>query len=318
MSQRVWLASVMAVALGVVGIAVERSRSQETSQEQVPQPQAGASGESGDGFGRAEIGREFGGRMVATPHDDNMEALDHERTPLPAPAVPRIWVSNDLEKTQQLYELLKSPLPSAGLEFPDGTRLDELITYLSEEYNTQIILDTVALDELGISPDEPVTIRIRNVKLGQALRRVLEPLELTYVVDDGVLLVTSEEESLTKLHLAVYDVRDLVLQGDYSSLHGIIVSTIAADTWAENGGGDAEIRPYPQRGAFVVLQTLSVHEEIDGLLTAMRELSVDLSAERNMEGHDRNSFGNPGHGPGYGANAAPHRGLGRPANGAPH
>jgi hypothetical protein len=324
MSQRVWLVSVMAVALGVVGIAVERSRSQEEARPQPEsQPQAEASGDPVEsdgsrdepfggeyrgrggrggfggvfdggrgevGGGRGEFGRgggefggggafgrggdEFGGRggfagggEVASPQA------------LPAPAVPRLWVTEDPEKTQQLYDVLKSPLPSAGLNFPEGTPLEEVIAYLSEEYVIPILLDTVALDELGIGPDEPVSISVRNIRFDQALRRMLEPLELTYVIDSGVVLVTSEEEALTKLRLAIYDVRDLLLQGDYHPLMEIITSTIASDTWAENGSGEAEIRAYPQRGALVVSQTISVHEEIDGLLTAMRSTALDPHAK---------------------------------------
>jgi hypothetical protein len=295
MSQRVWLVSVMAVALGVVGITAERSRSQEASQAQEgSQPQAEASGDFGRGFGRVggrggefdggrggrggefgSVGRGgYGGELRATT---SAEAPDSK--PLPVPAVPRIWVTTDPERTDQLYEILKSPLPSAGLQFPDGTPLEEVIAFLREQYDVEILLDTVALDELGIGADEPVSISVSNIRLDQAMRRMLEPLELTYVVDDGVVLVTSEEEALTKLHLAIYDVRDLLLQGDYDSLQEIITSAIASDTWAENGGGEAEIRAYPQRGALVVLQTLSVHEEIDGLLTAMRATPLDPNAK---------------------------------------
>ncbi|QDV72435.1 hypothetical protein [Botrimarina mediterranea] len=299
MSQRVWLASVLAVALGVVGVLVERSRSQEEAPERaVSQPQAEASGEFGGGFGRASGGGgEFGGRGGDFGRGGgggfagrgggfggrgefgaSTTAEAPEAKPLPAPAVPRIWVSEDPERTEELYEILKSPLPSAGLEFPDGTALEEVIAYLSDEYRVPILLDTVALDELGIGSDEPVAISVRNIQLGQAMRRMLEPLELTYVVDDGVLLVTSEEEALTKLHVAIYDVRDLLLEGDFGSLQDLITSTIASDTWVENGAGEAEIVAYPQRGVLVISQTMAVHEEIARLLAAMRRMSFDPDA----------------------------------------
>ena len=32
---------------------------------------------------------------------------------------------------------------------------------------------------------------------------------------------------------------------DFDSLIDLIVSTVATETWAENGGGEAEIRPFP-------------------------------------------------------------------------
>jgi hypothetical protein len=317
MSQRVWLVSVMAVALGVVGITAERSRSQEASQEQEgSQPQAEASGEFG---GRLSGGGEYVGHggFVGGEFGGGMDSEAPQPTALPAPAIPRIWVTDDPERTEQLFGILKSPLPSSGLQFPDGTPLEEIIAFLREEYHVEILLDMVALDELGIGPDEPVSISVRNIRVDQAMRRLLEPLELTCIVEDGVLLITSEDEASTsKLTVAIYDVRDLLLKCDFDPLIDIITSTIAPSTWAENGGGEAEIRVYPQRGGLVVSQTISVHEAIAGLLAAMRELPVDTNAEHNVEVGGPISFGNPGHGPSNGSKASQQQGVVLPSNGA--
>lgn len=284
MSQRVWLASVMAAALGVVGIAVERSRSQESSQEGT-QPQAEASGELGrGGFGR--IG-EFGGRggrggeygggrggFGATGElGADTPAETPESKPLTAPAVPRIWVAEDSEETERLYELLKSEVVTT-LEFSDGTPLNEVLAFLSEKCNVQIQLDTVALDELGIAPDEPTVLRVENARLSQVMRLLLDPLELTCIVYSGGLLVTSPEESLNKHAVAVYDVRDLLLKGSYEGLIDTITMTIAPDTWAANGGGDADIRAYPQRGALVITQSSEVHANLASFFAAMRQLEA--------------------------------------------
>ncbi len=59
---------------------------------------------------------------------------------------------------------------------------------------------------------------------------------------------------------------------DFDSLIELITSTIASDTWAENGGGEAEIRPFPTNLSLVVSQTQSVHEEIADLLEQLRRL----------------------------------------------
>ncbi len=51
---------------------------------------------------------------------------------------------------------------------------------------------------------------------------------------------------------------------DFDSLIDLIVSTVATESWAENGGGEAEIRPFPS-GVYVdaegVLQTAGVDRE---------------------------------------------------------
>lgn len=59
---------------------------------------------------------------------------------------------------------------------------------------------------------------------------------------------------------------------DFDSLIELITSTVASDTWAENGGGEAEIRPFPTNLSLVVSQTQSVHEEIADLLEQLRRL----------------------------------------------
>ena len=59
---------------------------------------------------------------------------------------------------------------------------------------------------------------------------------------------------------------------DFDSLIDLITSTVATDTWAENGGGQAEIRPFPTNLSLVISQTQAVHEEIADLLQQLRRL----------------------------------------------
>ncbi len=59
---------------------------------------------------------------------------------------------------------------------------------------------------------------------------------------------------------------------DFDSLIDLIVQTVASDTWAENGGGEAEISPFPTNLSLVISQTQSVHEEIADLLEQLRRL----------------------------------------------
>lgn len=59
---------------------------------------------------------------------------------------------------------------------------------------------------------------------------------------------------------------------DFDSLIELITSTIASDSWAENGGGTAEIRPFPTNLSLVISQTQQVHEEIADLLEQLRRL----------------------------------------------
>ncbi len=59
---------------------------------------------------------------------------------------------------------------------------------------------------------------------------------------------------------------------DFDTLIDLIVSTVAQETWAENGGGEAEIRPFFTNLSLVISQTQAVHEEIADLLQQLRRL----------------------------------------------
>ena len=59
---------------------------------------------------------------------------------------------------------------------------------------------------------------------------------------------------------------------DFDSLIDLITATVANETWAENGGGQAEIRPFPTNLSLVISQTQAVHEQIADLLQQLRRL----------------------------------------------
>ena len=189
-----------------------------------------------------------------------------------AEAAPRrVWVDADSEATERVLAVLDSPLNSAGLEFMQ-TPLQEVVAFLRDEYSIEILLDQQSLNDLGMSGEEEVEVSMRDVKLRVALSAMLKPLELTYVAADGYLLITSEEEALTRLQIALYDVADLVRDGGhatYDSLIRTITSTIGRDTWS--GNGTADILPFPERGVLVISQTSEAHEQISGLLSALSE-----------------------------------------------
>ncbi len=178
----------------------------------------------------------------------------------------------------KIRQALAQPLVSAGLDFSE-TPLQEIASQLQEDYGIPVQLDLAALDNAGIGPDEPVTVNIRNVSLKSALRLMLQRLQMTYVIRDEVLILTTPEEAEAQLQACVYDVGDLIGAKGQSldPLIDVIVSCVYTDTWSENGGGEAEIRPLPPR-FLVISQTHAVHEEIGDLLKTIRAMRGDSQA----------------------------------------
>lgn len=173
----------------------------------------------------------------------------------------------------QIRQVLSEPLKSTGLEFMDEP-LDNVFNFLQEEYGIPIQIDEPALEDAGLTRDEPLTVNLRNITLQSALRLLLKTKHLTYIIRNEVLIITTPEEAETEFVACVYDVRDLIgrNQGNknLSTLVDAITSCVARETWARNGKGAAEIKAL-QPGLLVIAQTQAVHDEIGKLLALIRE-----------------------------------------------
>ena len=105
---------------------------------------------------------------------------------------------------------------------------------------------------------------------------MLEPLELTWIIRNESLEITTPEQAESLLETRIYPVRDLVLlefqrtvDADFDSLIDMITSTIAADSWDEVGGPGA-IEANWNSLSLVISQTWSTHRRIEPLLTTLR------------------------------------------------
>jgi len=76
------------------------------------------------------------------------------------------------------------------IDFNDDP-LDEAMAFLSDLHKITIVVDESALARDGIAVDEPITLLVSDVSLRSALRTILRPLELTYVIEDGVMKITT-------------------------------------------------------------------------------------------------------------------------------
>ena len=116
------------------------------------------------------------------------------------------------EAERRIYGALRQPLRER-LDFVEQP-LRDVVNIISETYDIPIQFDTAALDAVAASPDVEVSIQIDNVSLKSAMELMLKNAgaeELTYIVDNEVLLITTQEEAETRLQVKVYPVADLVL-----------------------------------------------------------------------------------------------------------
>ncbi len=89
--------------------------------------------------------------------------------------------------------------------------LTDVIDYLKTKHDIEIQLDSKALEEAGVALDTPITRNLKNITLRSALRLMLRELDLTYVIRDEVLLITTTAQAETIMTTKVYPVADLVI-----------------------------------------------------------------------------------------------------------
>lgn len=173
--------------------------------------------------------------------------------------------------TTKLREALEQPTAIDFVETP----LCEAVQFLKEYHKVEIQLDLRALDELGLAADTPITRSMHGVSLRSALKFMLGEIDMTYIIKNQVLLLTTLDAAQDMLSMRIYPVVDLVVlkSGRYSAhpLLQMITSVVEPDSW-DDAGGPGSIFDF--RGSLVVSQSEEVHEKIDELLRLLRAPAV--------------------------------------------
>jgi RNA polymerase sigma-70 factor (ECF subfamily) len=111
--------------------------------------------------------------------------------------------NKDVEKKLQV---------TLSVNYKDKT-LEEILEELRETSGLNIFVDKPSLEAAGIALGQPVSLRLKGVTLKTALKYVLRNSGLTYVVEDGIVTITSGatpgNERVSKIR-RVYPVGDLV------------------------------------------------------------------------------------------------------------
>jgi hypothetical protein len=195
--------------------------------------------------------------------------------PSDSSAQDRSWLAAEPSKLeQQVQRAMAGPV---SLSFHDAP-LEEVIERVKEKSGLQIVLDRKALADAGLGSDAPLALDISGISLRAALRLILDAMDLCWVIQDEVVLITTKVEAENMLATKIYDVVDLVegarcKSADFKPLLELITSTIAPTTWDEVGGPAAITSlEMPDIRAVVVSQTEEVHYDISVLLKTLRRL----------------------------------------------
>jgi type II secretory pathway component GspD/PulD (secretin) len=113
--------------------------------------------------------------------------------------------------------------------------LQDAVQQLSQTHDIPMVVDKRALEEIGLTPDTPVSLSLRNVSLRSFLRLMLRQLDLTYMVKDEVMQITTVETAEQNLVVEMYKFsEELTEKGD--KILKALTSSVVPAAWDVKGG----------------------------------------------------------------------------------
>jgi hypothetical protein len=196
--------------------------------------------------------------------------------------------------------------PAGEVEFTQ-TPLTEACLYLSNHLSVSFRLDTARLEAAGIFSDAPVDFQAPPLAtMRETLGLLVESVDaetLDYVVDNGVLTLTTREHADEQLETVIYEVRDLGA-GLSSEFVTEAIREGTSGPWQDSDGMGGSVVSMP--GGVLVRQSQRGHREVVALLDQLRRFAArsDLPAAPSMSGMMLPMFGG-----GYGPTVVPPSGV---------
>lgn len=153
------------------------------------------------------------------------------------------------------------------LEFIE-TPLEQICAFLSDIHDIPIQIDTRALKEAGLDSDVPITRNLKGISLGSALDLLLEELELSWVVRNEILLITTASAANAKASVRVHNVSDLLGFGETADRLASTLEAVLGDQPADAGASVIRLVPYQQ--IILVRSTERRHRDVETLLAQIR------------------------------------------------
>ena len=208
----------------------------------------------------------------------------------PTPASRAGKYSSPLEEQDATEAKIRATLlKPVSLDFQD-TPLRDVLSRMGQLIDVNVVVDESSLEEEGRKLTDSVSINVNQISARSALKLILTPLNLTYLVQDEVLKILSVERAKGDLYTTTYSVAHLIpflpdgkaksptntpAEVQYTdalkTLRQLILQTISPDSWEETGGRGS-IQSFVTTCSLVVRQTKDVHAEIVDLLQQIQRL----------------------------------------------
>ena len=185
------------------------------------------------------------------------------------------WINVDQEMEQDFSAKLEQKGVFEFIDIP----LRECIRSLAAKFELKMIIREADLEDIGLSANEPITLSLVDITLGDALNELLSSLDLTYTLTGGLVAITSEEAAEERLLSRIYWLDGTGLTHQQAS--AIIQATVKPDLW-QNIGGPSSISVFINpRAGLVISTTYGCHKEIERIMDTVRQ--SQFSSDPNLE-----------------------------------
>lgn len=131
------------------------------------------------------------------------------------------------------------------VEFVD-TPLSSVLGFIQAVTNLNVDVDYQSLESVGIDRESIVSLKLSNATVRTVLDRVLEKVSngassgAAWSVNDGILVVASQEVINRNKTLVIYDIRDLLVEvPDYTNVPDFDLQSVLQNTGQGGGGGQS-------------------------------------------------------------------------------
>lgn len=192
----------------------------------------GMGGMGGGGMGGMGVG---GGGIMPGINAPKEVVIKWEKHPGPPPA----WLDSKLNDNEKEAEIRKKLGMRLDVEF-NAMPLSGVVAFMRKSTEVDFLIDDKALEAENITPDEPITFERKGAKLRDIMVQVLEPLQLTYVIEMESIRITSRKTSANAMRF--YDLSAILPDnGITNELIAGIENMITPDDWL-NAGGTSSLR----------------------------------------------------------------------------
>jgi hypothetical protein len=169
--------------------------------------------------------------------------------------------------SERANDRIRAALQRTASHSFDEMPLAEVARVISDTHKIPLVLDKQALEEIGLSTEEPIRIALKDVSLNSFLELMLGPLDLVSMVDNEVLIITTPEKAESNLHVRVYSLA-APLFGQGNEVITAMQKTVSPESWDKMGGRASAVAVLDK--LIVVSGTDALHDEVQDLLDRMK------------------------------------------------